>query len=57
MINKLFKRTHIKYKTLQKAVNIYEKLNFSKYDSLNTVNLVKDFLPDSIINSAKAFIS
>lgn len=34
----------IKYKTLQKAVNIYEKLNFSKYDSLNTFEIVKDFL-------------
>ena len=34
----------IKYKTLKKAVGIYEKLNFSKYDSLNTFEIVKDFL-------------
>ena len=34
----------VKYKTLQKAINIYEKLNFSRYDSLNTFEIVKDFL-------------
>ena len=34
----------IKYKTLKKAVRIYEKLNFSKYDSLNTFEIVNDFL-------------
>ena len=31
-------------KTLLKAVNTYEKLNFSRYDGLNTFEIVKDFL-------------
>ena len=34
----------LKDKTLLKAVNTYEKLNFSRYDSLNTFEIVKDFL-------------
>jgi|TARA_B110000971_G_C19925558_1_gene461358 CMP-N-acetylneuraminic acid synthetase len=51
---KQIKESHICYlmntspllelKTLQKAVNIYEKLNFSRYDGLNTFEIVKDFL-------------
>ena len=34
----------LKTATLQKAVNLYEKLNFSKFDGLNTFEIVKDFL-------------
>ena len=34
----------LKTSTLEKAVNVYEKLNFSKFHSLNTFEIVKDFL-------------
>ncbi len=34
----------LKTKTLNKAVKKYEKLNFSKFDGLNTFEVVKDFL-------------
>ena len=36
----------LKTSTLQRAVNVYEKLNFSKFDGLNTFEIVKDFLWD-----------
>ena len=36
----------LKTLTLKKAVNIYEKLNFSKFDGLNTFEIVKEFLWD-----------
>ena len=36
----------LKTKTLQKAVNVYEKINFLKFDGLNTFEIVKEFLWD-----------
>ena len=36
----------LKTKTLQKAVNVYGKLNFLKFDGLNTFEIVKEFLWD-----------
>ena len=34
----------LKTSTLQKAVNVYEKLNLSQFDGLNTFEIVRDFL-------------